>query len=247
MRIWPSRCASSCVIPAYGSQLTSPSSSTAKGWSVSETSATSPSASAQPANPCAGPRQRPLYPWRCCVHRPSASRWPLQPLDARRHVEPQLATRENRAGTAPHQLAPLISFVRGDQLRQALEIRLRRCEPLQHQPDSRLAPPEAALGVLGRKICRRLERALQIRRRSLFAARRSHAPQDGGAQPRLPHPRDTASETAQPGRRLSPRPLGASSSRRRTRSPRRRRWRRSPSAPAPRSTVRPQAARAPPE
>ena len=43
----------------YGGQLTSPSSSTAKGRSVSETSAaSSPSASAQPANPCAGPRQR---------------------------------------------------------------------------------------------------------------------------------------------------------------------------------------------
>ena len=43
-------------LPSIGGQLTSPSSSTAKRRSVSETPAASPSASTQPANPCAGPR-----------------------------------------------------------------------------------------------------------------------------------------------------------------------------------------------
>ena len=70
------RCASSRCMPAYGSQLTSPSSSTAKGSSVSETSPTSPSASTQPANPCAGPMPRVACPKSCCVHRPSESRRP---------------------------------------------------------------------------------------------------------------------------------------------------------------------------
>jgi hypothetical protein len=62
------------------------------------------------------------------VLRPEAVRLTsaVQPLDARRHVEPELATRENRAGAPPHQLATFVLPVRRDQLRQALEIRLRR-------------------------------------------------------------------------------------------------------------------------
>ena len=87
----------------------------------------------------------------------------VQPLDARRHVEPELATRENRAGTAPHQFATFVSLVRRDQLRQPLEISPRRREPLEHQPDSRLAHPQAALGVLVWKVWLGFERALQIR------------------------------------------------------------------------------------
>src|SRR5438552_6699941 len=54
----------------------------------------------------------------------------VQPLDARRHVEPELATGENRAGTAPRQFATFVSLVRRNQLRQPREIRLRRGQPL---------------------------------------------------------------------------------------------------------------------
>ena len=54
----------------------------------------------------------------------------VQPLDARRHVKPEFVTRENRAGTAPHQFATFVSLVRRDELRQPPEISLRRCEPL---------------------------------------------------------------------------------------------------------------------
>src|SRR5207249_907214 len=93
--------------------------------------------------------------------RPEAFRVTLveQPLDAGRHVEPELPTGENRAGTAPRQFATFVSLVGRDQLRQPLEIGLRRCKPLQHQPNSRLAPPEAALVVLF-KIWLRFERTL---------------------------------------------------------------------------------------
>src|SRR5207247_4345498 len=54
----------------------------------------------------------------------------VQPFDAGRHVEAELATREDRAWAAPHQFAAFVSFVPRDQLRQPLEIRLRGCEPL---------------------------------------------------------------------------------------------------------------------
>jgi len=80
----------------------------------------------------------------------------------RRHVESQLAARENRARTAPHELAPLISFVRRDQLRQALEVGLRGRESLEHEPDPGLAHPEAALGVVVREVGRTVERTLEI-------------------------------------------------------------------------------------
>jgi len=87
----------------------------------------------------------------------------VQPLDARRHAEPEHATRENRAGTAPHQVAAFVALVRCDQLRQPHEIGPGRSEPLQHEPDTRLAHPETALGVLVRKIWLSLDRTLQIR------------------------------------------------------------------------------------
>jgi len=97
--------------------------------------------------------------------RPQAARVTAvtQPVDARRHVEAELATREDRPGAAPHQLASLVARVRGDQLREPLEIGPRRREPLEHEPDPRLTHPEAALGVVVGKVRRGVERTLEIR------------------------------------------------------------------------------------
>ena len=102
VRIWPSRCASSCVISAYGSQLTSPSSSTAKGLErlrhvggiVAERERTACEPVCRPEAAARSPKE---------VLRPQAVSvaLPLQPLDARRHVEPELAARENRARDCP--------------------------------------------------------------------------------------------------------------------------------------------------
>jgi hypothetical protein len=65
-------------------------------------------------------------------------------------------------GAAPRQLAALVLLVRGDQLAEPLEIGRRGGEPLQHEPDARLAHPEAALGIVVREVRPCLDRLLQV-------------------------------------------------------------------------------------
>jgi hypothetical protein len=60
----------------------------------------------------------------------------------------QRAGSEHRPGAAPHELAPLVFDVRADQRLEPVGILRRRREPLQHEPDARLAHPEAPLVVL---------------------------------------------------------------------------------------------------
>ena len=121
----------------------------------------SPSASTQPANPCAGPRQRPLQPCRCwSTGRPH----PAAPAAIRRSGS-RRARALGPSGSCrdcPTSAPALVPLVRGDQLGQPLQVGGRGREPLEHEPDSRLPHPEAALGVLVRKVRVGLERALQI-------------------------------------------------------------------------------------
>ena len=55
---------------------------------------------------------------------------------------------EHRAGAAPHQLAPLVAAVRADQRLEPIGVLRRRRQPLQHEPDPRLAHPEAPLVIV---------------------------------------------------------------------------------------------------
>ena len=152
--------------------------------------------------------QRLLRPWRTLRPEAVLVALPLQPLDARRHVEPELATGEDRAGTAPHQLAALVPLVRRDQLGEPLEILLRRRRPLEHEPDPGLARPEAALGVLVGEVGRSLDRLAPDTGRSPAAARRSRAGRGGGAPPRRLRRRRTASRNRVAGSSPSSRSRG---------------------------------------